>query len=102
MHVILAVVGLFVIFLGAMVWRFRWINLLSNVDINQVDHVRKAALARYAGCFIMALGSQLVLLAYLLGHATTERAQLILLACMLPVIMATTVIYIAGLGRYMK
>lgn len=102
MNVLMTVVSLGLILLGAAIWRFKLVRLLSNVDVNRVDWTRKDELARYAGCFIMLIGIVFGVLAYFIDRVTTERGSIVLAGCTILVIMSFTVIYLAGLGRYMK
>ena len=88
--------------LGAGIWRFEWIHLLSNVDVNAVEPTRKSALARFAGGFVMLVGVLIGLLAYLIERLTTEQELLILIGCAVAIIFLLTGIYLVGLGRYMK
>jgi hypothetical protein len=102
MNLLLVGVGLGLTVLGVSIWRFKLINILSNVNANQVDRSRNDDLARYAGCFIMLIGGVFMLLAYLIERVATERELLVLVLCMVAVILISTIFYLAGLGRYMK
>lgn len=102
MNIPMFILSVALMLLGAVIWRFRLIHLLSNVDMKEVDDTRKLGLARYAGCFVILVGGIFAVLAYLIGNVTTEREMLILLACMIPIIMIATVFYLAGLKKFMK
>lgn len=95
-------IGVALMLLGTAIWRFEWVNLLSNVDVNAVEPARKSALARFAGGFVMTIGGLIGLLAYLMERLTTERELLILIGCAVGIIFLLTGIYLVGLRRYMK
>ncbi|MVM41957.1 hypothetical protein GO730_37030 [Spirosoma sp. HMF3257] len=102
MNIFMFIIGLGIMLLGVAIWRFKLINILSNVDMSQVDLTKKDDLARYAGCFLLLIGGIFSIVAYLLGLVETERGILVLLACIIPLIMVSCIFYLAGLGRYMK
>lgn len=41
MDFLMTSIGVAILLLGAAIWRFNWIYLLSNVDTNAVDETKK-------------------------------------------------------------
>ena len=94
MDFLMTFIGVAIMVLGAAIWRFNWIRLLSNVDINAVDEIKKEALARFAGGFVLLVGGLITLLAYLTERLTTERELLLLIGCAVVIIFILTGIYL--------
>ncbi|GAB3013445.1 hypothetical protein [Spirosoma pulveris] len=88
--------------LGAYIWRYKAINLLSNVDSRQVNPSKKGELARYAGLYCVGIGSIFFGLSFVIERFTTERELLLVIGAAVVVIMIATAIYLSGLGRFMK
>lgn len=99
---LLTFTGIALILLGAAIWRFKWIHLLSNINVKAVNITNKSLLARFAGGYIMLVGVILLILGYLTKCLTTERELLPLVGGSVVVIFLLTGIYLAGLGRYTK
>ncbi len=88
--------------LGAAIWQFKLVHLLSNVDMDQIDPAKKGALARYAGSFVAVVGVVFLVLGYLVMKTISERDVVVLMACLIPVMMVISVTYMVGMGRFTK
>ena len=54
MNWLLMIIGILIILLGGVIWRFRLVNLVSNVDGLRVIDKQKAT--RYTACYLAILG----------------------------------------------
>ena len=102
MNLLLLFIGFGIILLGLCIWRFQWIHLLSNVDVNQVESGEESNLARFAGFYIVMVGVILMLLGYLVQYAVTEQQMLTAVLLTVVGIFVMTGIYLSGHSRYLK
>lgn len=99
MNWILSGVGIGVILLGIAIWRFRLINLLTNVDKTRVIDQEKAA--RLAGYYLILLGTCFSLFGYVV-QALSDTTIVLILACFIPVNMIFVVTYMVFQSRNMR
>lgn len=95
-------VGLLCAGLGATIWRFEWIHLLSNVRAEEVDPSKKSDLARFAGRFMIGIGLLLVLLPFVIRNVQAEGEQLLAIFLVVVGIFAATGFYLKGLRQFLK
>lgn len=99
MNWIFSGVGIGVILLGVGIWRFRLINLLTNVDKTRVIDREKAA--RLAGYYLILLGTCFSLFGYVVQDLSDTTVVLII-ACFIPVNMIFVVTYMVFQSRNMR
>jgi len=93
MNWVLWVVGVSVILLGLVIWRFRLVNLLSNVDGVRVINKEKAT--RYTAYYLAMLGVCFMVLGYFI-EGTSERNLILIIACFIPINLVILVFYMVA------
>jgi hypothetical protein len=96
---IFAIIGLLFILLGAGIWRFKLINLLSNVDKKRVIDQDKAT--KVAGYYLILLGICFVAFGYM-AKKMNDKTILLIIACFIPANMVVAVSYMVVQSRNMK
>ena len=99
MNWVMSGIGIMVILLGIGIWRFRLINLLTNVDKTRVIDREKAA--RLAGYYLILLGTCFSLFGYVVQDLSDTTVVLII-ACFIPVNMVFVVTYLVLQSRNMR
>ena len=99
MNWFLGLVGILIILLGLVIWRFRLVNLLSNVDGVQVINKEKAT--RYTAYYLSMLGVCLIVLGYFI-EGISERDLILIIACFIPINLVILVSYMVAQSRNMK
>ena len=102
MNPFLLFIGFSFALLGLSIWRFQWIHLLGNVDVSRVEPGKENSLARFAGLYIVLVGSALMTLGYFMRYAVTERQLLTSVLLTVVGIFIVTGIYLSGLNRYLR
>ncbi|GAB3248439.1 hypothetical protein GCM10027347_04720 [Larkinella harenae] len=96
---ILGSIGIFLILFGLIIWRFRLVDLLSNVDGRKVLDKEKAT--RLTFYYLVILGSCFLLVSYFIEEMS-ERTLMLTLACFIPVNTVVLVFYMVAQSRNMK
>lgn len=96
---VLGVVGSSIILLGLISWRFRLVNLLSNVDGVRVINKEKAT--RYTAYYLSMLGVCFMVLGYFIEEIS-ERNLILIIACFIPGNLVILVSYMVAQSRNMR
>jgi O-antigen/teichoic acid export membrane protein len=99
MNWIFGIIGLLLILLGAGIWRFKLINLLSNVDKKRVIDQDKAT--KVAGYYLILLGICFFTFGYI-AHNMNDKTILLIIACFIPANMVVVVLYMVVQSRNVK
>lgn len=92
-------VGIVVILLGACLWRFRLVHLLSTVDKSRIIDKEKAV--RLTGSYLILLGACFLLFGYYLPDLTDKHIVLTI-ACFIPLNMIVVVSFMVAQSRNAK
>ena len=85
--------------LGLIIWRFKLIDLLSNVE--EVRVIDKGKATRFAACYLFMLGACFITLGYFIERLT-ERNLVVIVACFIPINMVILVTYLLAQSRNMR
>lgn len=96
---ILGSIGILIILLGLVIWRFRLVNLLSNIDGVRVINKEKAT--RYTAYYLSMLGICFIVLGYFI-EGITERNLILIIACFIPINLVILVSYMVAQSRNMR
>lgn len=92
--------GLLLIGLGGLIWKFEWIHLLNNFRYRAIRD--RAGLARWAGQFLLLLGVLLLSFGGLMAAAGDERTRHWLAFGMVLSMGLSVVIYGKGGRRFVE
>lgn len=97
---LLVCIGVLIIGFGGFIWRFKRVNLLSNVP--RGGHIiNKDKAARLGGCYLILIGICFILFGYVVRNLSGETISIIV-ACFIPVNMVVLVSYLVALSKNMK
>lgn len=96
---VLGSIGILIILLGLVIWRFRLVNFLSNVDGVRVINKEKAT--RYAAYYLSVLGVCFIVLGYFIEDIS-ERNLILIIACFIPINLVFLVSYMVAQSRNMR
>jgi|GEM_PF-5141332 len=94
------VIGLALIGLGGLIWKFEWIHLLNNFRYRAIRD--RAGLARWAGIFSMLIGGLLIGFGWVMDSAHQERTQQLLAFGMVMLMVISLGIYLKGGQRFVE
>jgi hypothetical protein len=96
---LLMIIGILIVLLGLVIWRFRLVNLLSNVEGLRVIDKEKAA--RYTACYLAILGVCFMTLGYFIEELS-KRNLILIIACFIPFNLVVLIPYMVAQSRNMK
>ncbi|WP_460939327.1 hypothetical protein [Spirosoma humi] len=96
---LLIIIGILIILLGGVIWRFRLVNLLSQVEGLRVIDKEKAT--RYTACYLALLGLCFMILGYFIDELS-ERQLLLIIACFIPLNLVVLIPYMLAQSRNMN
>lgn len=99
MNLVMITVGVLIILLGVVIWRFGLVKLLSNVDQERVIDKKKAT--RFAAYYLTFLGICFIVLGYFID-GMSERNLILVIACFIPINMVFVVSYMVAQSRNMR
>ncbi|GAB3783698.1 hypothetical protein GCM10028818_42210 [Spirosoma horti] len=99
MNWLLIIIGILIVLLGLVIWRFRLVNLLSNVEGVRVIDKEKAT--RYTACYLAVLGSCFMALSYCI-EGLSERQLILIIACFIPLNLVVLIAYMLAQSRNMN
>lgn len=99
MNWIVMTIGVLIIVVGLLIWRFKLVNLLSNVDGARV--IDKAKATRYTACYLCILGICFTTLGYFI-KGLSERSLILIIACFIPINLVVLVSYMVAQSRNMR
>lgn len=96
---LLTIIGVLIILLGLVIWRFRLVNLLSNVEGLRVIDKEKATW--YTASYLALLGVCFMTLGYFIDELS-ERQLILIIACFIPLNLVVLLAYMLAQSRNMN
>lgn len=96
----LVLIGILIIGFGGGIWRFKRIDLLSNVP-RGARIIDKDRAARLGGGYLILIGICFILFGYVIKSLSSETTSIVV-ACFIPVNMVVLVSYLVAQSKNVK